>query len=254
MPDVSFTTSGAPIYTWPQNIKPSDISMPLRFNTSTFTSPFTRNTQTVELPGALFNLSAAFPPVKPAVAAMLRAFFGRLRGASGRFYFPAYACRYAPPAMYQPERVTIIPLSVDSVGITCDRTNITIDATQIQYETQFGVSTTPDAETIVGTLWLNSGRAPLAEGSYISWDDATGWRHMHLITSFLRVDAAVTIKVEPPMRALPTPATPMHVHAPSAVFGLADDGQGALSQAGQLSSFAVEAVQRFPLSITVPSA
>jgi hypothetical protein len=186
---------------------------------------------------------------------MLRAFFGKLRGGAGRFYFPAYPCRYAPPAMYQPERVTIIPLTADSGTITADTTLITADATTIQFETTFGVSTCPDNETIVGTLWLNSRRAPLEVGGYISWDDASGTRHLHLLVGLEHNTGTglATLTVEPPMRDVPTPATPMHVHAPSAILGLVDDGQGALREAARLSTFTLEAVQRFPLNITVPA-
>jgi hypothetical protein len=60
---------------------------------------------------------------------------------------------------------------------------------------------------------------------------------------------AATLTLEPPMRALPGPATPMHVHAPGAVFMLSDDGQGAISQAGQLSSFSISGVQSFPVEV-----
>lgn len=250
----TYTTAGAvPVLAWPRGLRASDITLHLLYNTSRFVSPFTRTSQTTELPGAVFQLEAAFPSVKQSQVGELRAFFATLRGSAGRFIFPAYECRYAPPAIYGAERVTMLPFTCDSTEITCDSTDVSCDATEIQMESVFTVSTTPDAETIIGTLWLNSRRYPLELGSYISWDDAEGTRHLHIVTA-LSMDAGTgvtSLTVEPPMRALPTPATPMHVHSPSAVFLLADDGQGALRQAATIRSFNLSAMQWFPLTIGV---
>lgn len=246
-----YTTRGLPVLPWPAQIRPAEITAHLQFNTTAFTSPYTRTVQTIELPGALFQLDAAFPPIDGTQLGDFRAFIARLRGGAGRFYFPAHCCTYSPPAQYQPERVTIIPLTADRTTITADTTQITADATQVQYESVFTVSSCPDAVTIVGTLWLNSNERPVAPGGYISWDDATGWRHLHLIVA---VDAApytlgVHLTVEPPMRALPTPATPMHVHAPSGIYRLVDDGQGAIRQAAGKGTFSISAVEARPLEI-----
>lgn len=247
-----YTTTGVALHPWPRTVKPAEIGLHLRYNTSSFTSPFTRTTQTTELPGALHQLEASFPSVQKTQVGELRAFFATLRGSAGRFIFPAHPCRYAPPAMYAAERVTLMPLTADDTHITADTTLITADATHVAYEAQFGVSSCPDSVTIIGTLWLNSRRAPLQVGSYISWDDATGWRHLHVVTDMdLNTATGYTaLTVEPPMRALPTPATPMHVHAPSGVFMLADDGQGALRMAATLASFSLAATQAFPLQVS----
>lgn len=247
-----FTTTGVALHAWPTLIKPSEITLHLRYNTSAFTSPFTRTTQTTELPGALFEVSASVPSMSPEAVRAARAFVATLRGMAGRFVFPAYACRYAPPAMGQPERVTVIGLTADTDTITADTTLFTADETTVVYETQFTVSTTPSANTITGTLWLNSSRAPLQVGGFISWDDATGWRHLHIVTAMAtNTDTLVTaLTVEPPMRALPTTETPMHVHAPSGVMMLTADGEGALRQAGNTWGMTLSAVQAFPLQVT----
>jgi hypothetical protein len=254
MAAVSFTTAGTPVHMWPAQVRPSEITLHLRSSTSSLVSPFSRSAQTLELPGALFDLSAGFPPVKSDVANIMRAFFASLRGAAGRFYFPVYTCRYAPAEMFAPERVTIIPLTADNDTVTCDRTDITCDATTIQMETTFAVSTCPDAETINGFLLINSNRYPLKVGGYLDWDDPSGARHTHIVTSLETTNAATgatTLKVEPPMRWLPLPVTPIRVHSPSVLVRLADDGQGAINQAARLSSFGVQAVQWFPLNLTV---
>lgn len=249
----SFTTLGVPIHQWPAQVKPAEVSMHLRFNTSTFTSPFTRTTQTTELPGALHEAEASFPALRPALVPTVRAFISTLRGQAGRFYFPAYTCRYTPPAMYAAERVTLLPLTADNTFITADSTLITADATHIAMEPLFTVSRCPDAVTIVGTLWLNSRRTPLQPGSWISWDDATGWRQLHQVVSMEHnvTTGAATLQVEPPMRELPTPATPMHVYAPSGVFKLVDDGQGALRQAGRQASFTIALQEAPPVQVVV---
>ena len=257
MAAVSFTTAGQAVHMWPAHVRPSEVTLHLRYNTSTFTSPFSRNVQTMELPGALFELSAGFPPARPAVACELRAFFATLRGQVGRFYFPVYGCRYAPAAMYQPERVTLLPFTCDDTHITTDCTHITCDATVIQMETTFGVSTCSDAETIHGYLMHHSRRYPLQVGSYIDWDSPDGSRHTHIVVGLQTTNpttGATTLTVEPPMRWQPTAATPMRVHAPSVLVRLADDGQGALQQAARLASFSLGAVQSFPLVLEVPEA
>jgi len=245
-----YTTTGVAIHQWPNTIKPAEVTLHLRYNTSTFTSPFTRTSQTTELPGALFELAATVPSLSPDAVRAARAFVATLRGMAGRFVFPAYACRYAPPAMSQPERVTIIGLTADTDTITADTTLHTTDATTVTYETQYTVTACPDSTTITGTLWLNSNRAPLQVGGYISWDDATGWRHLHIVTAMATADGVTTLTVEPPMRAQPTDDTPMHVHAPSGVMMLTSDGEGALRQAGANWVMTVSAVQAFPLQVT----
>ena len=249
----TYTARGLPIQPWPQGVKPTDISLNILAYTGRFTSPFTRTTQTVAWPGALVMLEAAFPPLRPvAVLDGFEAFIARLRGGAGRFLFPAYACRYSPPAIGQPERVTILPLTADNTYITADSTLVTADATQIQMESVFTVSACPNAVTIVGTLWFNSQRHPVGINSWISWDDATGWPHLHKIVDLVHdaTTGGATLTVEPPMRALPTPSTPMHVHAPSGVFQLTDDAQGHSRRAGRLTSFSLSAQQSFPVVVT----
>ena len=248
----SYTTLGVPVHQWPAQVKPAEVSIHLRFNTSSFTSPYTRTTQTTELPGALHEAEANFPALRSDQVPVVRGFVATLRGQAGRFHFPVYPCRYAPPAMYAAERITLLPLTADNTHITADSTQITADATHVAMEPLFTVSACPDSSTITGTLWLNSRRAPLQVGSWISWDDATGWRQLHIVTELQHnaTTGAATLTVEPPMRERPTPSTPMHVYAPSAIFRLVDDGQGALRRAGRLSSFTLALQQAHPLQVS----
>lgn len=250
----TYTARGLPITVWPNRICPSNIGLNLMARTGVFSSPYTGTTQTVSWPGALLRLDASFPPLRAGNALLgeFRAFVASLRGRAGRFIFPAAACRYEPPAPMQPERVTWLALTADNEVITADNTALTADAERVQMESVFTVVAAPDSVTIIGTLWFNSTRYPLQVGGWISWDDATGWRHCHMVTALEHdVDTgAATLTVEPPMRSRPTASTPMHVHAPSAIFQLVDDGQAAISQAGRLASFSVSAVQSFPVEVT----
>jgi hypothetical protein len=247
----TFTARGLPIEKWPTGLKSVDQTFHLLANTSTFSSPFTRNTQTVDLAGALFDVQASYPPIDGKKLGEFRAFVAKLRGQAGRFIFPAYCCRYAPPDVLQPERVTILPFTVDTTKFSADTTEITADTTEIQMETVFTVTSSLDNVTINGFLFLNSRRYPLEIGSYISWDDPTGWRHLHIVTDMTNTSGSTTLTVEPPMRYLPISSTAMHVHSPSGIFKLADDGQGAIRKAMNKGSFTIAAMQTFPLEVTV---
>lgn len=249
----TYTARGLPIQSLPSWLKPSDVALNLQAYTSVFFSPFSRTTQTVDLPGALFMYEAAFPPITRADhIGEMRAASARSRGRAGRWLLPAYTCRYAPPLAGLPERNTLLDLTADNTYITADSTLIRADATRIRMETVFTVSTCPDRVTINGSLWFNSRRYPLGLGSYISWDDADNWRHLHVVIGLVHdvTTGAATLTVEPPMRELPGPATDMHVHAPSGIFQLADDMSASLRQQGRAVSFSLAAVQSFPLEVT----
>jgi hypothetical protein len=249
----TYTARGLPVQPLPSWLKPAEVSLVLQANTSVFTSPFTRTTQTVDMPGALWLFEASFPPLTDSGKTHeLRAVVARSRGRAGRWLVPAYSCRYAPPLAGQPERTTWLDLTADNTYITVDAGTITADATRVRMESVFTVSNCPDAVTIVGSLWFNSQRHPVSVGSYIAWDDATGWRHLHMIVDMLHniSTGAATLTVEPPMRALPTPATPMHVHAPAGLFQLVDDAAAAIRQAGRMVSFTFSGVQSFPVEVT----
>lgn len=251
----TYTARGLPVQPWPTFLKPAEISLNPRANTSVFSSPFTRTTQTVSLPGALWMLEASFPPLRdPTKVGELRAWSARLSGRAGRFLFPAYTCRYAPPLAGEPERQTWFSLTADNADgyITSDNVEITADATRMQMETTFVVSEAVGTTQLVGTLLFNSRRYPLTIGSYIAWDDDDDWRHLHMVVGmeYDPVTHEATLDLEPPMRAVPTPETPIHVHAPAGIFQLTEDAAADLRQAGRLVSFTISAVQSFPLEVT----
>ncbi len=250
--------SSTTILPWPHTVRPNSVTLYPQANVSAFVSPFTRTVQTAELPGALFQLQATFPPLKEAAAGEARALIARLRGRAGRFYFPVSRCSFAVPEAYRGERVIRIALTADQTGVTADRTDITIDATQIQLESLF----VPDdagssaATRLPGTLYIHSHQRPLKVGQYVSWDDADGWRHLHLVVGLEWVNRAtgqIVLTLEPPMRARPTSGTPVHITYPSGVFMFTADDIGQLTMgAGRLhTGLTLSAQQAFPLSITV---
>lgn len=249
----TYTARGLPVQRLPVWLKPGEIALNIQAHTSVFTSPFTRTTQTVDLPGALFSYEASFPPVtRPEHISELRAASARSRGRAGRWLLPAYHCRYAPPLAGLPERVTWLDLRSDNTFITADSTLLRADATRVQMESVFTVTSCPDNVTINGTLWFNSHRHKLGPGSFIAWDDADQWRHLHIVVDMVhnQTTGAATLTVEPPMRELPMPSTPMHVHAPAGIFQLTDDAAAALRQSGRTVAFSLSAVQSFPLEVT----
>lgn len=249
----TYTARGLPVQPLPAFLKATDIAVNLQAFTSVFTSPFTRTTQTVVLPGALWLWEGSFAPLDDAVQAdQVRAASARGMGRAGRWLLPAYVCRYAPPLAGLPERTTWLDLRADNTFITADSTLVTADATRIRMETTFTVTSAPDDVTLVGTLWFNSRRHPLREGSFIAWDDADNWRHLHMVTALVHdvTTGAATLTLSPPMRERPGPSTPIHVHAPAGIFQLTEDMAAAVRQQGRLVSFALSAVQSFPLEVT----
>lgn len=248
----SYTTAGVTVHHWPRSVRPAQVAIAVRYNTSSFASPFTRTTQTTELPGALHTATVDAPALAPAAARDARAFLASLRGQAGRFVLGVYPCRYAPPGAGGADRNTTIPLTADFTTLTGDTTLVTADATTIRLETTFTVTSAPNSTTLHGTLWANSARAPLQVGSYLSFDDASGWRHLHTVTAMTHTvsTGAAVLTVAPPMRALPGPSTPMHVHAPSGIFMLTGDDAAVLRPDGTRHSLTVDAVQAHPLQVT----
>jgi hypothetical protein len=249
-------TSSTPPQKWPAELKPSSMALNQQSNTSRFSSPFTRTSQTQELPGGLFKLSADFPIVFGAKVGIARAWAAKLRGAAGRFYWPANGRDFNILDANAAQLIRWVPFSADLTVIKCDSTTVTIDADKIIYDPIFtpdGLS--DDATAITGTLWLNSDRNPLEVGCFISFDDADEWRHLHIVVDIEHdpLSGAATLTVEPPMRAMPTSGTPIHTINPSGIFAAVNDDQLNLNhRPGSYAEMAsLDAVQAFPLKVAV---
>lgn len=251
----TYTTTAGQVLAWPSSLRPNSVTLYPQANTASFTSPFTRTTQTQALPGALWQLQASFPPLGEAKAAQARAVLAQLRGGTGRFYFSAIGHAHVPGAMAS-ERTTWRVLDASTDQVTADRDDITADATAIAMQSVFTPTDEDCGETdLAGYLVLNGTRNQLQVGRSISWDDTTGWRHLHMIVAIRwrnRATGHVQLVLEPPMRERPTSSTPVHIHYPSAIFRLQGDDVGAPTQTpGPYTAITLNAVQAFPLSITL---
>jgi hypothetical protein len=235
------------------DLRPSSISTPLAVSNVTHRSPISFTSQTFNNPGAMFGVSAQFPPLTQDQHKKANVFISKLRGEAGRFYFPMNCCAYGIPDTFSPERVTLVPFTVDTIEITVDSTRVTVDRTTIPYESFYasdGLSTDPTV--ITGTLWINSGLSRLELDGYLSWDDTAGYRHLHHIVGIDKVGGKTNITVEPPMRFIPTASTPIHVKAPSGIFKLTADNVGALTRGSNgRSEFSVTLEQAWPAQFTL---
>jgi hypothetical protein len=244
------------ILPWPQTLQPSLMQLHLQSLTARFTSPLTRGVQTQELPGGRFRLSLNLPPMREDKAREARAWFAKLRGGAGRFYFRAEVNGGTIPALFAAEPVNTRALTVDGDTITADlsSTRLTADATQI--ESPFSAAatgSTADPMVIEATTTAYTGAVVAEVGQHISFDGASGWRRLHVLTedAIAAADGTVQFTVEPPLREFPMVGSPLHLLCPSGVFMLADDDQGALTlQPGRVTAgITVDAIESYPAPV-----
>ena len=238
---------------WPDGIHPNGQELQAAFSTTAFTSPFSRSSQTQELPGGRFMLSATFPPLREELTRRWRAFFGKLHGAAGRFFFRAEITDRPIPDLGAAEPFRLKPLTADSERFTADRTDITIDRTVTVAERRASAIAGSTASTIrastsegVGSLFLEAGR-------HVSFD-RDGWRYLGLVVDDVIVQAGgvLQIRVEPPLRALPAAGAPLHIQCPTGIFALTDDDQGRLSVGlGRFASPSFTAVEAHDPRFTI---
>ncbi|WP_137923954.1 hypothetical protein [Cupriavidus sp. 2SB] len=85
---------------WPDDLIPSNVTWGIQSNTETFTSPLNRSTQTVERPGARWEVTLEFPPMDSIMTGRLQGFLASLGGMAGRFTLWPHArpgsATYAP--------------------------------------------------------------------------------------------------------------------------------------------------------------
>lgn len=247
------TPMGLTVLRWPAQVRPRVVEPNLSYSNAITVNPYNGVTQTQEYDSAAHTVAVTVESLRGESLSEMRAFLAQLRGVANRFVMGVYPCRYAPNALGAPNRVTQLRLSVDSTTITVDRTDITCDQTLVKYETAFAVNRCPDVVTIEGTLYLNSNQVPLRVGNYISFDDASAWRHLHLVVGMVHdlPTGLCTLTVEPPMRILPTPVTVMQVHNPSAIWMMGDDAQGMLRVADKFASVTFEARAALPFALSL---
>lgn len=179
------------ILTFPTIRRPSRASYRLRGNTQTHRSPLDGTEQTLEMPGAVWELTVSWESLDTTDTRVLAAFLADLRGASGRFYYS--------PAAWSPRRATGggTPV-VNGAG-------------------QSGAALITDG-------WTPSGQVALA-GDWLSFDDSLGRRRLHMVTATAVANGSgqATLAITPPIRRAPADNAPVEVVAPSGVFRLPTD-------------------------------
>lgn len=179
------------ILTFPTIRRPSRASYRLRGNTQTHRSPLDGTEQTLEMPGAVWELTVSWESLDATDTRVLAAFLADLRGAAGRFYYS--------PAVWSPRRAAGggTPV-VNGAG-------------------QSGAALITDG-------WTPSAQVALP-GDWLSFDDSFGRRRLHMVTATAAANGSgqATIAITPPIRRAPADNAPVEVVAPSGVFRLPTD-------------------------------
>jgi len=182
------------LLTYP-DLPPNAAEWQLKAHTQTSTSPLTRSSQTLELPGALWVASFTYDRLSQAQWRRLGAFLARCRGAAGRFLLSP---PHAAEPLGAPEGAPI-------------------------------VSAVSSGSALRTSGWTPSTAGLLLEGDYLSYAVGAG-RQMHIVTSDVASDAGggAVIAVEPPIRVSPAIGAGVVTSGPAAVMRLMDDDQGRL--------------------------
>lgn len=194
---------------------PSDLPTPQRLrwelvsNTQTFVSPLTGAVQTLEIPGARWRFSAAFPPLTHEQSAVMQAFLLKLRGQANRFTVP-----------YWPR------LSPRGVGG---------GTPLIKGGSQTGSSIDIDGCPISTTGWLKAGDPVAFNGE------------LRVVVSDVDSDGSgnATLVLDSPVRASPPDNDPVTISAPVGTFILTSPSAGWDIGLLMFGEFEISAVEFF---------
>lgn len=184
----------------------------LQSNTQVFTSPLSRASQTLELPGAVWKLNAKLPPIQSAAnRAAWRSFLVQLRGQAGRFYA-------GDPAAATPRgAATGTPL--------------------IAGGSQTGSSLATDG-------WTAGVTGILKAGDYFAVTGGSR-RELHMIVADANSNGSgsATLTFEPPIRSAPADNAPLIVSAATCIMMLTDDTVGWDEAEAAVHGFTLDAVE-----------
>ena len=179
------------ILTFPGIRRPSGASYRLRGNTQTHRSPLDGTVQTLEMPGAVWELTVSWESLNSDDIRVLAAFLANLRGSAGRFYYS--------PASWSPRRATGggSPL--------------------INGASQSGSTLATDG-------WTASGQA-MRTGDWLSYEDTLFRRRLHMVTADTNANGAgqASLPITPPIRRAGADNGAVEIVEPSGVFRLPDD-------------------------------
>lgn len=171
--------------------RPAEAAERLIGLTQTHESPFDGTVQTLEMPGARWELTATWPTLGPDDRRLMAAFLASLRGRAGRFVFS--------PAQWSPRRATGGGTPV------------------INGDFQAGA-------TLSTRGWTALGQAMRA-GDWLSYVDTRGRRRLHLVLTDASADAVgvAALSISPPIRRAGADGAAVEVTNPSGVFMLPQD-------------------------------
>ena len=177
--------------------RPAEAAERLIGLTQTHESPFDGTLQTLEMPGARWELTATWPTLGPDDRRLMAAFLASLRGRAGRFAFS--------PAQWSPRRAT------------------------------GGGAPVINGDFQVGGALSTRGWTALAQvmraGDWLSYVDTRGRRRLHLVLADASADAAgvAALSISPPIRRAGADGAVVDVVAPAGVFMLPQDEAPQLS-------------------------
>lgn len=171
--------------------RPAEAAERLIGLTQAHESPFDGTVQTLEMPGARWELTATWPTLGPDDRRLMAAFLASLRGRAGRFLFS--------PAQWSPRRAT----GGGTPVINGD------------FQTGSALSTRG---------WTALGQAMRA-GDWLSYVDTRGRRRLHLVLADASADAngVAALSISPPIRRAGADGAAVDVVAPAGVFMLPQD-------------------------------
>ncbi len=217
---------------WPDDLRPSSIDWWLETNTMTHTSPLSRATQTIELPGARWRASMRFQHLIRAEMTRLSAFINGLRGPAGRM------------TLWPMQQQSILAGTTEAAVFgarPAARRNVALPYINATMTGQ-GIAT-PAGHTILPLV--SPSKTVLPAGYFVA---VAGELKQVVASEVIRDRVRTTIT--PPMRqAIPAAGDVLSamVDRPIATFRLADDGQGRARYqgGGKVGSMTVELVEVF---------
>jgi hypothetical protein len=211
------------VLSWPTGVEPRTRTLHRTGKSSAHVSPINRATQTQELVGGVWTGKAQFPPLDDEQQRVMRVFIPKLRGTSGFFDFCAESTVAEIPA--QP--------AGQNLDIVADGPRLAVQVSPRFLETH-GWDDAP------GTLLIGA-------SEHISYDDATGWRRLHVVVEdcFAQPTGLASMKVEPPVRHAVAPDGRLHLDCPNGIFKLASDEEGAITQSPESGEMSISIIEAF---------
>jgi hypothetical protein len=171
---------------------PSGASFRLRGNTQTHRSPLDGTTQTLEMPGAVWEITVSWASLPEADWRVLSSFLANLRGRQGRFTFS--------PAIFAPRRGTGAGTPVI-----------------------FAANDT--GADIFTAGWTALAANVFRAGDWLSYTDTNGRTRLHMATADVTAGGGggATVPITPPVRVPGAASAPIEVVVPVGVFMLLED-------------------------------